>query len=98
MNGHHSISRCYLHVNFDTADITADADIDLVVTPTYLNATSKWVTVSWKNVPKPSKDDWIGLWVLQDSATIFPDKHAPIKYQVESICACAVYNLARPGM
>jgi hypothetical protein len=40
------------------------------------------VTVSWRNVPNPSKDDWIGLWALWNSTEIDPIKHAPVKYQV----------------
>ena len=46
-----------------------------------LNETN-WVTVTWKNVPSPSKDDWIGLWSLSRWPEIKPDQQAPIKYQV----------------
>lgn len=40
------------------------------------------VTISWKNVPNPTKDDWIGLWTLWDTTAIDPKKYAPVKYQV----------------
>ena len=63
-----------------------DADIEVTAAPVNLNSSARWATVTWKNVPSPSKDDWIGLWALWDtSAKIDPSKHAPVKYQVSNI-------------
>lgn len=67
-------------IRHERATILMGEDIEVVVTPTYLQDT-KWVNVTWTNVPQPSKDDWIGLWVLWNSSSIYPDKHAPIKFQ-----------------
>lgn len=60
----------------------ADVNIEVAASPLDVNETQRWVTVSWKNVPNPSKLDWIGLWSLYRWPVITPDKQAPIKYQV----------------
>lgn len=64
-----------------------DDDIEVVAAPVYLNGT-RWVTVTWKNVPNPSNDDWIGLWVLWNSTEIDPKAAAPVKYQVSKLPLC----------
>jgi len=72
--------KCY----FDHVD---DA-IQLWASPTLLNSSGDWVTVNWKGVSLPSKDDWVGIWVLPNSSvTIDARKRAPIKFQVQYIIA-----------
>lgn len=62
-----------------------DDGIKLQVNTTILDDSDRWVTVVWEGVSDPSKEDWIGLWLMpdKDTPTILPQKHAPVKYQVK---------------
>ena len=64
----------------------ADYDINLHADPSLLNKSGEWVNVSWNGVFFPTKQDWLGVWVLPNSSVaIDARKQAPIKFQV---CAC----------
>lgn len=70
----------------------ADDNIKLSANPTLLSKSGEWVNVSWSGVQFPTKDDWLGVWVLPNSTvSIDARKKAPIKFQVEPLyCRLAV--------
>ena len=59
-----------------------ESSISLTVSPTKLNKTGEWITVTWTGVSKPAKDDWIGVYSPPVNQSIDPVKHAPVKFQV----------------
>lgn len=70
----------------------ADDNIKLSADPTLLSKSGEWVNVSWSGVQFPTKDDWLGVWVLPNSTvSIDARKKAPIKFQVGPLyCRLAV--------
>ena len=61
----------------------SDTAIDVTVTPVEFENDSTWVNVSVRGVSSPGKDDWIGLFALDNGSTkVDPKLHAPVKFKV----------------
>ena len=66
--------------------LLAEESIRLIADPPQLNKSGEWVNISWNGVYFPTKDDWVGVWVLPNaSVSIDAKKQAPIKFQVSII-------------
>ena len=63
----------------------SDSSIVLMASPTTLNITGQWVTVTWSGVTNSSGGDWIGVFTPPtDKGGIDPKNHLPIKFRVSS--------------
>ena len=70
------------------------------VSPSVIDQSSAMVEVTFSKASNPADDDWIGVWLIpDDSASIDPKNHAPVKYQVceigSSLILCLLMLLAQ---
>ena len=82
---------CSFSLQNTMCNILPDYDIVFRASPSLLNQSGEWVKIAWSSVFFPTKDDWVGVWVLpNNSSTIDATRQAPIKFQVgiHSICVC----------
>ena len=73
---------------------SADDSITVTASPDLLAVSGSWVTVTYKGVEKPSKDDLVAVYSpTPDRPSLDPRKSAPVKYIVSvgrssSSCLC----------
>ena len=63
-------------------NVFAESGTHVSVSPSVIDQSSAMVEVAFGKATSPADDDWIGVWLLDDTTFIDPKKHAPVKYQV----------------
>ena len=81
-----------------------DDSITVTASPDLLAVSGSWVTVTYKGVEKPSKDDLVAVYSpTPDRPSLDPRKSAPVKYIVSagrssSSCLCTCRLCVRVGI
>ena len=87
-----------------TFPLLSDDNITVTASPDLLAVSGSWVTVTYKGVEKPSKDDLVAVYSpTPDRPSLDPRKSAPVKYIVSagrssSSCLCTCRLCVRVGI
>ena len=68
-----------------TACILMTVDISIHVSPTILNSSAEWLTVTVEIEDAPLPYDWIGIYSPPVNGTIDYHNQVPIKFQVREM-------------
>lgn len=77
-----NLGKAATHTHTHTFNCYTDSSVSLTVTPSLLENSGSWVTVSWIGVTNPAISDWVGVYSPPVKSSIDPINHAPIKFQV----------------